>query len=484
MKQHPRVLRVAGKSPGRTLALLLAMTGVLLTTGVALRADVIEMYDGRRFEGKIFEETSTVVRIDAMVRGVRVQLGLPRREISRMEKLPLPEGFFEATAKADTRLSKPGAFPADANLYVEVPIVGNFGVQVIPAGVRKCLSYAAANKIPHVVFVVDSQGGERDAAKQIYDLLARYSNRLRYHAVVRDSLGVAMAVTIWCENVFVLPGANLGGIYQGGGPEEGNGNGVLLSQTAHEIGQEAEKHGWPAPLVRAMVDPAESVYAWRDDSGKVMTAARMPSSVPRDNITVHDRPESVLTLTRAQAVDLGLARAFSGSVDTLGAELKLAKWTRESDYGQKTMLAEARQEYNRMRRAADRKEKEIARLIERRETTKKYIERNLTLAHEWDPDQSATATYDRYKDRGEKYWGGPIESTITRPRWRELTDYTIAALTAAYKGVQSMKKLEDQARDFGIEPLYQEGELEKLEDDIEVKVTLLKFWRERKTSAT
>lgn len=467
-----------------SVGLVAALAVSVLWGPAALRADIVEMYDGRRIEGKIFEETPTTVRIDAVVSGVRVKLGFPRRQIQSVQKVPLPEGFFDLEPRTEERVSDPAKVDPDAALYLEIPIVGRFGAQVSPEGVRKALAYAARYRIPHVVFYVDSQGGDRLAARRIYETLQKYPD-MRFYALVRDSVGVAMAVTVFCEKVFMLPGSNLGGVVL-----ESDDDGVSedaraleLAQVAYEVGQSAGKRGWPAPLVRAMIDPAETVYAWRDEGGKLVTAPRLPATVSRNAVIVSNGPDSVLTLNRTQAVNIG-ARSYNGTVEGLGAELGLEKWTRESDYGATAMMDSAKSQQRRTAVASRRKDVEIARLVQRRDATKKYIDRCLTLAHAWDPEQSAYSSFDKYEQKWERYWGGPLEPTITRTRWRELTDVTIDALTKAYQGIDRMKDLEDKAVDLGLEPLYAEGELEKYQDDIEVKVTLLRFWRERKTSAS
>jgi hypothetical protein len=466
------------------VGLLAALVFGVLWSPLAVRADILEMYDGRRIEGQIFEETSTTVRIDTVVSGVRVKLGLPRRQIRSLQKVPLPEGFFDLEPPTEDRVSNPATLDPDADLYLEIPVVGRFGAQVTPEGIRKALSYAARYKIPHVVFYVDSQGGDRLAARRIYETLAKYPDT-RFYALVRDSVGVAMAVTVFCEKIFMLPGSNLGGVVLHADDEgvSEDARALELAQVAYEVGQNAAKRGWPAPLIRAMIDPVETVFAWRDEGGQLVTAPRLPETVSRDAVIVSNGPDSVLTLNRTQAVDLG-ARSYNGTVEGMGAELGLTNWTRESDYGATAMMSSAKSQQRRTAVASKKKELEISRVIQRRDATKKYIDRCLTLAHAWDPEQSAYSSFEKYEQKWERYWGGPLEPTITRTRWRELTDVTIDALSKAYQGVERMKDLEDKAVDLGLEPLYPEGELEKYQDDIEVKVTLLRFWRERKTSAS
>ena len=365
MKASPS--RVTHPASGRCILLLL----LLLSSGSTTFGDIVSLYDGRKYEGTILEETDSSVRIDAMVGGVRVKIGVPRRDVEKIDKIPVPADFYDPAPELAKPAARPAARPEDdPRLYLEVPIVGRFGVQIVADGVKKSLSYAVVNKISNVVFFVDSQGGDQVTAKEIYDLLQRYDKRITYHAVVRDSVGLAMAVTVWCDNVFLLPGANLGGtelVYDKnrytGDPE------VFLSQVAFEVGGVAEERGWPAGVVPAMIDPAARFAAWVDSTGQIVSGVRVPSSVPRKDVIVSDRRQSVLTLTRDQAAALGVARKFRGDAAALGAELGIEGWRAESDYGRKTMLEAARTQARHMDRIATRNESEIKRLLKRRDTT-------------------------------------------------------------------------------------------------------------------
>jgi hypothetical protein len=107
------------------------------------------------------------------------------------------------------------------------------------------------------------------------------------------------------------------------------------------------------------------------------------------------------------------------------------------------------------------------------------------MAHSWDPEQSAYSKYDRYASKWERYWGGTrVGGTVTAPRWRELTDITIAALIHAHNGVVEMRRLDAKAESLGLDRMFPPGELDKIEDDIAVKVKLLEFWRNRRTRSS
>jgi hypothetical protein len=110
MKTHSRSVRFSWVR----FAALAALGACVLWCTSTTRADIVELYDGRRFEGKIFEETPSTVRIDTVVAGVRAKIGVPRRQVKSIQKLPLPEGFFDLEPKAwiSADISSHGIRPA------------------------------------------------------------------------------------------------------------------------------------------------------------------------------------------------------------------------------------------------------------------------------------------------------------------------------------------------------------------------------------
>jgi len=449
-----------------------------------LRGDVVTTYDGRVFEGTVLAAEPGLVRVDAMVGRIRATVTLRQHQVKTIEKKSLPGDFYVirpyGTEEAGSDVPEP-----QGDLYLEVPIVGRFGVQVIPDGVRAALASAVRRKIKHIVFYLDSQGGDQIAASEIYDLLKAYDKRLQYHAIVRDAVGVATAVPIWCENVFMLPGSNLGGVSLIFDKEKDRGDPeVLLSQVAFEVSLEAKKKGWPAEVVRAMIDPSVSIGAWTTPEGKVVTGTRVPGTVSRNQIIFINSPGKVLTLSRSEATLLNIAKKFNGTAADLGNELRLSQWKSAGDSGTATMLKAVEDNQKRMARTATRNEAKIKRLVERRRKVERYIDRNLTLAHSWDPKQNARSTYSSHRSAWESRWGwGRQVGTTTSRRWRELTDMTLTALTAARKGIREMQKIEKEAESLGLERLTKEQDLEKLLDDTEVKMRMLLYWRGRATSA-
>jgi hypothetical protein len=232
-------------------------------------------------------------------------------------------------------------------------------------------------------------------------------------------------------------------------------------------------------ILRAMIDPAVQVSAWHDESGQVKTGVRVPDDVSEQKVIFTCGEDSVLTLNRTEAAALG-ARKYNGDAAGLGVELELTNWTAESDYGKKAMMTAARAR----QRVADRNAEKVKKIVVRRTQVQEYIDRNLTIASEFDPSLEKNTPYSSFKDSWDRFWGGgALAGTTTATRWRELTDKTLMGLRNARKGLMEMKKLNVEGEKLGMEPSHAPGELDKSIRDLEMKIQFVSWWRTRKTSA-
>ena len=143
---------------------------LVLLAAVSARGNVVELSDGRRFEGKILLLTNERVLIDTKAADVRVKLGFPRKEVASVTEKELEPGFFEAP-KTPARASDPKKFSEDATLYLEVPVIGEVGTHIHAARNVPVLQYAKAHGIGHLVFMVDSPGGDANEGVALYRLI-------------------------------------------------------------------------------------------------------------------------------------------------------------------------------------------------------------------------------------------------------------------------------------------------------------------------
>jgi hypothetical protein len=372
---------------------------------------------------------------------------------------------------------------AEQNPYLEVPLIGRVGVQIRADRIEEALKYAEGHAIRYVVFYVDSQGGDALAARSIHLVLEKHDKNLDYIAVVRDAVGVSMVVPVWCNTLFVKPGATLGGVHLGlDAARFGAGvtPDIILANVALNAGLVAKQHGHSPELIQAMVDPGETVSVWRDESGRWEYARSAPPEIDPSKIALQDGPRTVLTLTAEQAVGLGLARPFDGPIDTLGKELGLSGWVSAGDAGKNAMAAILAPNATVAPVKAMHPQWLLDENTRRREATKEALETYLNLANKWDPK---LGTYSTIKDGG--WWGawrydtGRMTSQAKK-EWRERTDTTIQALLHARQGILEMLDLDKQAKMLDLAPTYPEGKLHQMRMDMDVKIALLQEHREKK----
>jgi len=451
----------------------------LLAQGQVVWADVIIMKSGRQFEGRVLEETDSYVKGDVMVGGIRVTASADRAKVASIERKPLPDGFFNASSVA---ASKPTAFPVGSTPYLVVPFTGAIGTDITPAGINGCLNYASGHSISHVVFIVDSQGGDLEATRAIRKILAFHSGKLTYHCIVRKAEGESMIVPIFCKTILVQPKSSLGGVrtvidktmLAAGQTAE-----MLRSQAAREAGEYLESRGYPGDVVRAMIDPASNLSGWVDDNKKIHLSASLPVDIPKDHLLFSDAdPNDVLTLTDKQAADVGLGRLYEGDASGIGKLLELPKWVDVGDHGAKMVADAAAREAQRKRTDAAKYEDAVQRNIQRRETVKAYIASNLKDADKYDPTKDS-----KYQGSQSYNWNDNviISSDPVSNAFTDRASVTIRALNRAIAGIREMIALEKQAEKLDLAPMSSPDDLASQLNSNGVRLKLIAKEAERRS---
>jgi hypothetical protein len=446
------------------------------------RGDVVEMNDGRRFEGEILREDVDIVTIDTKVTPtIRTTLRLARTEVASIERQPLPEGFFDYSPVAP-RASDPKAHAPRDTLYLEVPIEGEFGRDIFADGVNAALRYARRYRVRHVVLVVDSPGGDLDEVRATYNLLRQNQRRITFHALVRHCTDGALGVAVWCDSVHVLPGARIGGGSAVSAPPADPGRAdedrILRAQIANEIVRQTSLTGPVAEIVGAMIDPGRTLAGWRDENGQIEIGAAPPAGLPADRLVFGVGSGETLALDYAQAVELGL-EPFEGDASALGGVIGLSGWKAESNYGRRVMAETA----GRKRREAEDASARFAAAVEdnlrRREALERYLEENLKRAAEWNPSD---ASYDYYGRRWGWGWRrGKLRLTAdSRQRWTQRTDLAMSYLLQAAETVTALERLDREALELGLEPTFDGSELRWVKSDIQTKYDYFAANRDRR----
>ncbi len=478
---HPHRLRSTRK-PARSLSAAVAFVG-LLAAAIPAAADVLETKDGRRYEGRILSQDAQMVRIDARVGRTRVILGFPPLDVSSVQEKPLAPGFFDPPPAAE-RVSAPSKFKPGQKLYLEVPIVGRIGEQVFAEGIAQVLRYAKAHQIQNIVFTIDSPGGDRDEAIEIYDTLKEFKGSLKFHAIVRQCQGPALAVPVWANTIHILPGGRMGV-----GPEaraaaeardaksakDGDADSadeaeIARSQLAYKIIAETGREGLHAEMLRAMIVPNHTLCVWKDAEGNIGWDAVCPDG-GKEKVILSVGAGQTLDLTYEQARTLGM-KEFKGGAQELGAFLRVDGWAAESDYGFKAMEKTSAVKQKAAKSKQDAYDAKVQANVKRRETTEAYISHSLQEAAKWDPTK---ASYETYAD----HWGWGWAWTTDYPtkkytiesqkKWKTHTDACMHYVQSAAKGLRQMKKLDAEAVKLGIEPTYKSGEIDPMLEDLGVR---------------
>jgi hypothetical protein len=365
--------------------------------------------------------------------------------------------------------------------YLEVPVKGKIGEEITASGIDKVLKGAKAAGIKNIVFTVDCSGGDQLVAKELINILGSADKDLVYYAVVQQAVGTGLLFTVRADKIFVRPGAKVGGVHLNtykAEKETGVGADVILSNVALNAGVQAQQRGRSPELVRAMIDPSEPVCAWKA-GGKIEIGRTKPPGIAAGDVVLEHKTGKVLTLTDAQVVELGFAAKFEGSVQELGKALGIENWVAKGNALATLTEAAAADKAQEDSAKNDRQKFLIDQNRKRREATKAGIERCLSVAHEWNPKLGTYST--------QKEWGGYWESYDTgrltaeaRQKWRDRTSITVDYLAKAMGGIVEMKKLEKEAKSLGQEPLFPEGKLDSMYEDLNITATMLERERDKR----
>ncbi|HEX2971394.1 MAG TPA: hypothetical protein VHP11_03625 [Tepidisphaeraceae bacterium] len=431
-------------------------------------ADIVDMKDGRRFEGLIVNETDSQMHIDTVAKGIRATIALPADEISSSKRQPLPDGFF-APPPPPPRVSDPKAFKPQDTLYLEIPIVGQFGQDIFAEGIRNALEYAATHRIPHVVFTIDSRGANNlDEAVETHRVLKAHADQVTYHAILRNCTGDALAVAIHCDSIFVAPGAVVGAAHvlpapnANLSPEDAQ---TLRAQLIREAVSTVRARGGNGRFVQAFLDPTYKLAAWMNEAGKIEIGEEPSASVPADRLIFKVGAGQQLVLSAEQVARLGLP-LFPGNAQDLGALLQISTWRAESTYGSTAMQNAAKKAQAQLAAKQGQFESRVADNISRRQSADRALRYLIRQAETNDP---SNASYESYSVRWGRGWTSgqsEVMKDSSRRQWQWRTDQALGFLDEAHQAATTLKHLDAEAVELGLQTTYKPGELDGILKDL------------------
>ena len=440
---------------------LLALCSLL----ISLAATDIHLKSGDVLRGEIVKREQDSLVLDAMFGTARARVTIALADIEKISDGKLPEGYFSGHSnKVDDRVSD----QTGRGAYLEVPVSGRFGQDIVSSGFRDICRYAIRHHIPNVVFVIDTPAGGHDIDEiaRSYDMLKRYRGDLKFHALVRQCHGGGLAVLIACETVSFLPGAVVAGSDPKNIAEE---DGVRVRQIAMNVANEARKNGYDAGIFRAMVDPDEVIALWENEDGSLGKGVSMPSVIPAERQLKVVKEGELLVFDDALLRKVGLP-VVEGGVEELGAVLNIQGWASHGDYGL-TKMAEAAAAYNeQQQKASAAKSREIRKVVERREAADRTLQHHIQKAAEYDPFKGDYTQYQRYSRwSGWSTGGNRLSTKEARTDWTDRSDAAVSHLRKAGKAIKDLQREEAKAAELGLEPLHPADQLEAWYNDLKKK---------------
>ncbi len=438
----------------------IALVCVLVFASFAC-ADTLRLRDGRVLQGTVVEETRSRLVFDALISNITTRLTFRRSEIESLEAGDLPEAEpAERPARAEPTPKKrpaPTSTQADEReQYLVVPISGVFGEAVGPTGVRDALDHAARRGIEHVVFTIDSPGGQVWAADEISEVIANRDPSVRCYALIDNAISAAIWVALGCERIFIRSDGTIGGAVA---YSQSNTTGAvevdakLNSILAAKLEGVCARNGHAPEIARAMVVYDAWLYAWEDGEG----GYRFSNSL-KLGATKLDDSRSVLTLTGPQVERYGLGDIFDGPVESLGDELGLESWELASAYGSAAM------------RRGQRSLRDRAALLDSR--AKLYVEFAL-----WAERINDTLPEDGSYNIHE---GGAMTSPSIR-LWRERTDACLSACQELSAVIRDLDRIAAKARRLGMDDFLDREDIGVWRTNLDAMMAQLKRNRNRST---
>ncbi|MFP4053972.1 MAG: NfeD family protein, partial [Phycisphaerae bacterium] len=214
---------------------------------------------------------------------------------------------------------------------------------------RKVIRCRAENA-QFVVFDMNTPGGRSDAMSNIIDLITQDLNGVYTVAYVHpEAISAGAIISLACTEIVMAPDGTIGDampiMISGGKPvpipkEE---RGKIESYARAEVRVLAQRNGYPEPLCEGMITMSREIWLLRKpDTGqlRIVEADRwrnVPGSPDPDRDLTRtppesgwefarkiDGPDSIVTLTTQEAVEIGLCRHTFAGLDELASHYNVA----------------------------------------------------------------------------------------------------------------------------------------------------------------
>jgi len=275
----------------------------LMGFALIARADTLERTNGQRLDGRVLAETADTVTFEVNSAGISFTQRIPRAQIRSIAR-EVREG--------------PG--------YCAIPLIGDIGVEVTASALRQSLAEARRYRPQYIILVINSPGGLITERDKIVGVL-RDNQDLKIIAYVQKAMSAAAVIALACPQMYFAPDGAIGAAVAfrqtpKGTPEiieEKHLSAIRAAErSASDLGKRSEL--W----IRGMSDGDVELSIMPDGEHGHSIVEGNP-----DGSTRIKRKGQILTVTRHEAVEWGLASGTAASVDGLKEPLKLKAWHNE-----------------------------------------------------------------------------------------------------------------------------------------------------------
>jgi hypothetical protein len=372
--------------------------------------------------------------------------------------------------------------------YEVIEIRGAVGEAIYAEAFHWAFSRAMNRKVGTLVLVIDSDApGSVDEARAIGKVLHRYREAITIHALIKNCRGPALVLPLMAHSTHFMPGSTLTGL--AGDPGDlGDEEVTMLADLAYRAAGLARARGKSPDLVKALINPGDTVAMWKDSEGVVQVGPVLPDGIESNQVLLEDGKETILELSAEQLGQAGLATV--ASPEALGSVLGLNAWT-SVDQGVRKAFDDGVLRIQKKQDETDRRlARDIARVVDRRDAALQVLEHSVERAKEVDPRRGTYATQvGTTNNRNDRDWvvmptgkgWRPVRTASdygddhdtydthrftkdSKREWQLRTDQ--ALFSEAQKAANSLTSLEQQAERKGVERHFDDDELKRIKRDL------------------
>ena len=322
--------------------------------------------------------------------------------------------------------------------YLEIPIIGDIGFEVVPSGLKQVLARGARRPISNgIVLVIDSEGGTDADALAMAEMIEGVSDDVVVIAAVRRAIGPATALVLASDLMVILAPEAKGIRIQYQPP---------LGATEADIAKDrdaylrmAKDNPVKIAVVNAMFNPTLPVYAWNLPDGGADASNTKPDGIEKYLEIPPGGLADGMTAQEMKTMGLGLQ---AKDVESIGSLLGYEDWRRRDKSGE-VLMRKASEEQSKIGEEIRRR---LQRGIQRASEAKALlasVDQLESVAREADPRRQPY----RYRQSYGVAWNHWEYSGPSITAWRENSDRAVMAWRRVIDAIDRVGALGRSARD-------------------------------------